>query len=124
MINIKRINEAEPFPMLTATLIVLVLALAFIYKPEVGKNNPTTVYTYSDIYYLTPDSLTSETGNVSYHGTPQAMKDSLEVLTARDVNRFGAHYCADSTHYECDTLCSCDGFNCEQSEYETGKCNQ
>ncbi len=120
----KRINEAEPFPVLTSALIVLIFVFAFIYKPQVGEKNPIVVYTYSDIYYLTPDSLTSETGNVSYHGTPQAMRDSLEVLTSRDVQRFGAHHCTDSTHNSCDSTCFCDGFNCEQSEYELGECNQ
>ncbi len=115
----KRIREIEPFPILSAVGGIIALGVLFVHNPFALKEKPVIIYTYSDIYYLTADSLTSETGKVSLHAPYQVLKDSLASLTALDCYRQGSHTCTDdSTHTTCDTACICDGFNCSQSKYE------
>jgi len=114
-----RIRNIEPFPMLSAVGIIFVLVVLFVHNPFTLKEKPVIIYTYSDIYYLTSDSLTSETGKVSLHAPSQVLKDSLATLTVQDVEKCGTHTCIDSTHTTCDTACICDGLNCSQSKYET-----
>ncbi len=52
----------------------------------IPKNIIITVYTPKDIYYLSKDSLKSETGEVMIKGNYLDLIDSLENYTADDVN--------------------------------------
>ena len=115
----KRFQDIEPFPILSSVGIIIGLVLLFIYRPLRLQQEPVSVYTYSDIYYLTSDSLTSETGNVNYHARYQLLVDSLSSLTALDCYRQGEHTCIDDDHISCDTACICDGLNCDQPQFAT-----
>lgn len=115
----KRIRNIEPFPMLSAVGIIIALVVLFVRNPFTLKEKPVIIYTYSDIYYLTKDSLTAESGKIHFHDDYQILKDSLTSLTAIDAQRCGFHTCTDdSTHTTCDSTCICDSFNCSQSKYE------
>lgn len=70
-----------------ATLAVFVFFIAVAVK-STPKKEVITIYSNYDIYYLTNTSLTSESGNINLFSIDRCkLIDSLETLTADDVNR-------------------------------------